>query len=73
MLFVCYRSFSTASLCKKQLVCAYIVGWQIKKDDFNSLKFGNSPSQTGCVVGWRTYKKDKEDFLIKRRMEIHFV
>jgi len=51
---------------QKQLVCAYIVGWQIKKDDFKSLKFGNSPSQTGCVVGWRTYKKDKEDFLIKK-------
>jgi Protein of unknown function (DUF3089) len=50
---------------QKQLVCAYIVGWQIKKDDFRSLKFGNSPAQTGCVVGWRTYKKDKEDFLIK--------
>lgn len=51
---------------QKQLVCAYIVGWQIKKDDFKSLKFGDSPFQIGCVVGWRTYKKDSEDFLIKR-------
>jgi hypothetical protein len=29
---------------QKQLVCAYIVGWQIKKDDFRNLKFGKSPS-----------------------------
>ena len=51
---------------QKQLVCAYVVGWQIKKDDFKYLLFGNSPLQTGCVVGWRTYKNDNEDFLIKR-------
>jgi len=51
---------------QKQLVCAYVVGWQIKKEDFKTLKFGNSPSQTGCVLGWRTYKKGTEDFLIKR-------
>ncbi|HEV8508789.1 MAG TPA: DUF3089 domain-containing protein [Chitinophagaceae bacterium] len=51
---------------QKQLVCAYIVGWQIKKDDFKNLKFGNLPSQTGCILGWRTYKKGREDFLIKR-------
>jgi hypothetical protein len=51
---------------QKQLVCAYVVGWQIKKDDFKNLKFGNSPSQTGCILGWRSYKKDREDFLIKR-------
>jgi hypothetical protein len=51
---------------QKKLVCAYVPGWQIKKDDFKNLKFGNSPSQTGCVVGWRTYKKGTEDFLIKR-------
>jgi hypothetical protein len=51
---------------QRQLVCAYVVGWQIKKEDFKSLPFGNSPAETGCVVGWRTYKKDKEDFLIKK-------
>jgi len=51
---------------QKKLVCAYVAGWQLKKDDFKNLKFGNSPSQTGCVVGWRTYKKGTEDFLIKR-------
>lgn len=51
---------------ERQLVCAYVVGWQIKKDDFKNLKFGNSASQTGCIIGWRTYKKGREDFLIKK-------
>jgi len=51
---------------QKQLVCAYVVGWQIKKDDFDKIPWGDLADQTGCVVGWRTYKKDKEDFLIRR-------
>ncbi|HEY2721883.1 MAG TPA: DUF3089 domain-containing protein [Chitinophagaceae bacterium] len=51
---------------QKKLVCAYIVGWHITKDDFKNLPFGNTPTTTGCVVGWRTFKKGSEDFLIKR-------
>jgi hypothetical protein len=51
---------------QKQLVCAYVVGWQIKKNDFKKIPFGNSPTQTGCVVGWRTYRKDHIDPLVKR-------
>lgn len=51
---------------QKQLVCAYVVGWQIKKDDLKSIPFGTFPSQTGCIIGWRTYKKDHEDALLKR-------
>ena len=60
------QDFFDGTALQKQLVCAYVVGWHLKKDDFKHLPFGNSPSQTGCVVGWRTYKKDKEDFLVKR-------
>jgi len=60
------REFFDGKPLQRQLVCAYIVGWQIKKEDFKSLPFGNFPAETGCVVGWRTYKKDKEDFLIKK-------
>lgn len=41
----------------KQLVCAYVVGYQIKVSDFKSLPVGNSPGQTGCFVGWRSYMK----------------
>lgn len=42
---------------QKQLVCAYAVGYQIKKDAFKTIPVGTNADQTGCVVGWRTYKK----------------
>ncbi len=41
---------------QKQLVCAYIIGTNIKKDEFTSIPFGDNPTATGCIVGWRTYK-----------------
>lgn len=42
---------------QKRLVCAYIVGYQIKKDAFKQLPVGERANQTGCFVGWRTYAK----------------
>ncbi|HSU27632.1 MAG TPA: DUF3089 domain-containing protein, partial [Chitinophagaceae bacterium] len=45
-------------------VCAYIVGWQIKPTDFKTIPVGESPSATGCYVGWRSYKKGQTDFLV---------
>ncbi len=41
----------------KQLVCAYVVGYQIKKDAFKKLQIGQIADQTGCFVGWRSYMK----------------
>lgn len=41
----------------KQLVCAYVVGYQIKTADFKTLPVGDNPDQTGCFVGWRSYIK----------------
>ena len=42
---------------QKRLVCAYIIGYQIKKDAFKKLPIGERANQTGCFVGWRTYAK----------------
>jgi len=42
---------------QKRLVCAYIVGYQIKKDAFKKLPVGERANQTGCFVGWRTFAK----------------
>jgi hypothetical protein len=42
---------------QKRLVCAYVVGYQVKKDAFKKLPVGVRPDQTGCWVGWRTYAK----------------
>ena len=51
---------------QKQLVCAYVIEWQIKNEDFKELKVGETPDATGCFVGWRTYKKGELDFVVKR-------
>lgn len=42
---------------QKRLVCAYVIGYQIKKDAFKKLPVGEQANQTGCFVGWRTYAK----------------
>lgn len=39
------------------LVCAYIIGMPIPEGYFNNLPPCSSPDQTGCFVGWRTYKQ----------------
>ena len=41
---------------QKQLVCAYIIGMPIPDNYFSKLKPCINESQTGCFVGWRTYK-----------------
>ncbi|MCK7556510.1 DUF3089 domain-containing protein [Chitinophaga sedimenti] len=41
---------------QKQLVCAYLVGWRVGENDFKHIPPGTSPTQTGCVLTWRTYE-----------------
>lgn len=41
---------------QKQLVCAYIIGMPIPEHYFPTLKPCLNENQTGCFVGWRTYK-----------------
>jgi Protein of unknown function (DUF3089) len=48
--------FENKSL-QKQLVAAYVVGMTIPKNSFSSLQMCEDPLQTGCVCGWRTFRK----------------
>jgi len=41
---------------QKQLVCAYLIGMPIPNNYFPTLKTCINENQTGCFVGWRTYK-----------------
>lgn len=43
---------------QKQLVAAYVVGMAIPKNFFSSLEMCEDPVQTGCICGWRTFRKD---------------
>lgn len=42
---------------QKQLVCAYIPGYRIKNDAFQSIPVSEKPDQTACFAGWRSYEK----------------
>ncbi|NOT51808.1 MAG: DUF3089 domain-containing protein [Chitinophagaceae bacterium] len=59
------KEFFDGKTLQKQLVCAYIVGWQIKSDDFTNIPVGSTPDAIGCYVGWRSYKKGELDFIVK--------
>lgn len=51
---------------KSKLVAAYIIGMAIPKDYFSSLQPCKDSLQTGCFVGWRTYKKGYEPEFVKK-------
>lgn len=50
---------------QKQLVCAYLAGWRVAANDFKHIPLGTSPSQTGCVLTWRTYENGRADAMVK--------
>ena len=42
---------------QRKLVAAYVVGMVIPENYFTTLKMCDGPSQNGCVIGWRTFRK----------------
>ena len=48
----------------KKLVAAYLVGMAIPNDLFSSLGMCEDAKQTGCICGWRTFRKGfKPDYV----------
>jgi hypothetical protein len=43
---------------QKQLVAAYAIGMYMPVNSFTSLPVCAEPTQTGCVIGWRTFRQD---------------
>lgn len=41
-----------------QLVAAYIVGWPVRKDFFNTFQPCRQPDQTNCFCSWRTWNRE---------------
>jgi hypothetical protein len=41
----------------KQLVTAYVVGMAIDPAEFTTLKSCTTPTETGCICAWRTFKE----------------
>ena len=48
-----------------RLVVAYILGWAIPKNYFTSITVCKDSLQTGCVCGWRTYRKGYNPVYLK--------
>jgi hypothetical protein len=42
---------------KKQLVCAYTIGFGMYQRDYEVLKPCDEPKETGCYVNWASFKK----------------
>jgi hypothetical protein len=45
----------------KQLVCAYLVGMGVKKNEYVSIPLCKDGTSTGCFVSWRTFRNDYND------------
>jgi Protein of unknown function (DUF3089) len=58
------REFFQNKPLQQQLVAAYIIGMAIPRDSFPDLPPCRDSASTGCLIGWRTYKKGFEpDFV----------
>lgn len=44
-----------------QLVCAYLIGMVVKKDEFREIPVCSDSTSTGCMVSWRTFRHDYSD------------
>ncbi len=50
------KDFFDGKELQQRLVVAYVVGWPVLKEEFESLQPCESPDQTGCICSWRTFK-----------------
>ncbi len=60
------KEFFENKILQKQLVVAYIVGMTIPKESFTDLKMCSDSIQTGCLCGWRTFRKGFVPSYIKK-------
>lgn len=49
------KDFFDGKPLQEQLVCAYLIGMPVYDDEFSNIPPGDSASQVGCFVSWRSY------------------
>jgi hypothetical protein len=59
------KEFFEGNSLKDKLVCAYIIGLPIPQDYFSILQPCTDSLETGCFVGWRTFKTGYEPGFVK--------
>jgi hypothetical protein len=60
------REFFDGKPLQQKLVVAYVIGMNIPLTAFEQLKQCNDSAATGCFVGWRTFKRGTEPFLVSK-------
>lgn len=45
----------------KQLVCAYLIGMGVNKNEYTTIPVCQNGNETGCFVSWRTFRNDYSD------------
>ena len=50
-----------------KLICAYLVGMGVKKNQYELIPICQDSISTGCFVSWRTYREDFQNEVINRR------
>jgi len=55
------KEFFDQTPLSKQLVCAYLVGMGVKKNEYVSIPVCRDSTSTGCFVSWRTFRYDYSD------------
>jgi hypothetical protein len=56
-----------------KLVAAYIIGWSIPRDMFQNITVCKTPQQTGCLCGWRTFRKEYIPLYIMQEPVLSYV
>lgn len=52
------KEYFDGTALQDKLIAAYLVGIPVSKNLYNDISACASPSETGCVVSWRTFQKD---------------
>lgn len=50
------RDFFDTPEKKKQLICAYLVGYEVNRESYSVLEPCDEPEQTQCYVAWSTFR-----------------
>ncbi len=51
------KEFFDGKPLQQQLVAAYIVGWPVNRNSFDSIPVCSSPGMTNCFTSWRTFRQ----------------
>jgi hypothetical protein len=63
------KEFFDSKPLQKQLVCAYLIGLTLPKEELVQIPVCDSDSSTGCYMGWRTYRKGYVPEFIQREKQ----